>query len=66
MVGFDVRFIGHMFRYNKDTKYIGHADKEDADMKKGYFVAGGYMGYVDGSYMLFAGEEEYFEYMEEQ
>ena len=32
---------------------------------KGYFVDGGYMGYVDGSYMLFAGEEDYFEYMEE-
>lgn len=32
---------------------------------KGYFVANGYMGYVNGSYMLFADEEEYFEYMEE-
>ena len=32
---------------------------------KGYFVANGYMGYVNGSYMLFAEEEEYFEYMEE-
>ena len=31
---------------------------------KGYFVDGGYMGYVEGSYMLFAGEEDYFEYME--
>ena len=32
---------------------------------KGYFVDGGYMGYVDGAYMLFAGEEDYFEYMED-
>ena len=32
---------------------------------KGYFVDGGYMGYVDGTYMLFSGEEDYFEYMEE-
>ena len=32
---------------------------------KGYFVDGGYMGYVDGTYMLFAGEEDYFEYVEE-
>ena len=32
---------------------------------KGYFVANGYMGYVNGSYMLFADEEDYFEYMEE-
>lgn len=33
---------------------------------KGYFVDGGYMGYVDGVYMLFAGEEDYFEYLEEK
>ena len=32
---------------------------------KGYYVDGGYMGYVDGRYMLFAGEEDYFEYVEE-
>ena len=32
---------------------------------KGYFTAGGYMGYVDGRYMLFASEEEYREYCEE-
>ena len=32
---------------------------------KGYYVDGGYMGYVDGRYMLFAGEEDYFEYLEE-
>lgn len=32
---------------------------------KGYTTAGGYMGLVDGSYILFASESEYFEYMEE-
>ena len=32
---------------------------------KGYFVADGYMGYVDGRYMLFASEEEYREFMED-
>lgn len=32
---------------------------------KGYYVASGYMGYVDGEYMLFTTEEEYREYMEE-
>ena len=30
---------------------------------KGYFVAGGYMGYVDGRYMLFASEEDYIDYI---
>ena len=26
---------------------------------KGYYVSNGYMGMVDGSYMLFASEEDY-------
>lgn len=34
-------------------------------MVKGYFVTNGYMGYVDGSYQLFADETDYFEYIEE-
>lgn len=29
---------------------------------KGYFVADGYMGYVNGTYMLFADERDYLEY----
>lgn len=29
---------------------------------KGYYVANGYMGYVDGAYMLFANEADYEEY----
>ena len=32
---------------------------------KGYFVAGGYMGLVDGEYMLFVDESEYREVFEE-
>ncbi len=34
-------------------------------MIKGYAVPEGYMGYVDGIYMLFATETDYREYMEE-
>ncbi len=30
---------------------------------KGYLVNDGYMGYVDGRYMLFASEADYLEYM---
>lgn len=30
---------------------------------KGYTVSEGYMGYVDGIYMLFASEGDYREYM---
>lgn len=31
---------------------------------KGYTVESGYMGFVDGSYMLFASETDYEEYVE--
>ncbi len=30
---------------------------------KGYIIDAGYMGYVDGQYMLFADEEDYREYV---
>ena len=32
---------------------------------KGYVTESGYMGYVNGSYMLFASEADYIEYMSE-
>lgn len=32
---------------------------------KGYSVTEGYMGYVDGKYMLFASEADYREYFED-
>lgn len=38
--------------------------KEVPDMK-GYVTAGGYMGMVEGRYILFVSEEEYMEYIEE-
>ena len=33
---------------------------------KGFVVSNGYMGLVGGRYMLFASEDEYEEYMEEE
>ncbi len=32
---------------------------------RGYFTNTGFFGLVDGGYMLFADETEYYEYMEE-
>lgn len=32
---------------------------------KGFTVDSGYMGYVGGSYVLFASEQDYLEYMSE-
>lgn len=40
------------------------SDKEVFFMK-GYTTDGGYMGMVDGKYILFASEKDYWEYMEE-
>lgn len=34
-------------------------------MVKGYFVTNGYMGYVNGEYILFADETDYFDYIED-
>lgn len=33
-------------------------------MMKGYNTENGYMGYVDGEYILFASEADYLEWME--
>ena len=32
---------------------------------KGYYSSSGYMGYVEGRWVLFASEQDYREYMEE-
>lgn len=32
---------------------------------KGYYITEGYMGYVNGRYMLFADESDYRDYLEE-
>ena len=39
--------------------------EEWGDLLKGYYVPNGYMGYVEGKYMLFVSESEYYEYMKE-
>lgn len=32
---------------------------------KGYYTNNGYMGYIDGTYVLFADEQDYYEIYEE-
>ena len=39
------------------------ASKKEVLFMKGYVTASGYMGYVNGSYILFACEEDYREYI---
>ena len=47
------------------TKVRKHENiwKGEQDMK-GYAVESGYMGYVNGTYMLFASEMDYLDYLE--
>ena len=33
---------------------------------RGYFTAGGYYGMVNGNYVLFSDESEYYEYVNEE
>ena len=39
--------------------------KRSVFFMKGYVVDAGYMGYVEGRYMLFANEDDYREYFED-
>ena len=48
--------------YCADIEIFGNA----YSAVKGYFVGEGYMGYVDGEYLLFADESDYRDYMEEE
>lgn len=35
-------------------------------MPYGYYVSNGYFGLVDGNYILFSTDEEYYEYLKER
>ena len=48
------------------TKKNGKKKKGRRQNMKGYVVENGYMGYLDGKYVLFADESDYEEVYEEQ
>ena len=50
-------------KQRKPLEIQGLSDME-VNMMKGYLTASGYMGFVEDSYMLFASEEEYREFLE--
>ena len=52
------QFIVLNIRYTTENERGGIA-------MKGYAISEGYMGFVDGEYMLFACESEYREYLED-
>lgn len=58
-----VPFMGHTFLYTKFKDKNCFEFKEVYKMK-GYTVSDGYMGFVDGEYLLFASEADYRDYVE--
>lgn len=51
-------FLEHRF-----AEKTGEAGRKGESIMKGYAVESGYMGYVNGVYMLFASETDYEDYM---
>lgn len=60
MTGTEIHIGCHRIWINRAGKCAG-----GGIMVKGYFVSNGYMGYVDGEYLLFADESDYMDYIED-
>lgn len=59
-IGNEQKFV---FAKKETGEAVGCCRKRGKDMK-GYAVESGYMGYVNGEYMLFASEMDYMDYVE--
>ena len=62
---FDTSLWYSMIRNRKAQGQRCTASAKEADVMKGYNVESGYMGLVEGRYMLFASEAEYMEFLKE-
>ena len=60
MLSFGVRIMVH---HICDNSFIRRTEEKQM---KGYVVESGYMGYVDGRYVLFASESDYRDAIEEE
>lgn len=62
-----ILFEGVLWDFKNVTFYSeqGNCFEQEVIFMKGYNTASGYMGLVDGAYILFATESDYLEYMEE-
>ena len=65
---FTVQKIGQQTCYNTDTvKSAGRSGAvREVWIMKGYYTQQGFFGLVDGVYILFSDESDYWEFMEEQ
>ena len=54
------------YRIVKRRNYKSYSGWEEIMLKKDLFIVGaGFMGYVEGEYILFASETDYYEFMED-
>jgi hypothetical protein len=60
-----VRIFGLFVLYTIGRSKDQHTKQKGAAVMKGYYNGAGYMGYVEGRWVLFASESDYREYMEE-
>lgn len=52
-----------LFSEHRFADLAGEVGMKGGNIMKGYAVESGYMGYVNGVYMLFASETDYEDYM---
>lgn len=57
--------MGHLIGYSV-FRNITAIKQKGMEQMKGYHTEKGYMGYVNGVYMLFASETDYYEFLDEQ
>lgn len=61
---FEKSFLKYVQSYSTCAIMGPSETKEDLAMR-GYYTAGGFFGLVDGKYLLFSDESEYYDYMED-
>jgi hypothetical protein len=50
--------------YHHQMRNISRSNDKKGDIMKGYNTESGYMGYIQGRYILFISEEEYEDYVQ--
>ena len=62
---FAVRFYGRPTEYDPIVK-TNRAKRTEGETMRGFYTNGGYCGRVNGKYILFASESDYFDFMSDE